>query len=280
MQSAIGTLVGQRNFKLKYGQWYPDGTPKAVALVVHGMGEHMGRYQHVIDELVAREYAVYAIDHRGHGQSEGTRAHIESFPYYVEDLHLLYKTAHESHPTLPVVMIGHSLGGLIAFHYTLQYQQELKALVLSGPAIIVGEDTSPLLKRVSHFLFKIIPQVPVLKNAGDNMLSRDPEIDRLWKEDPLTYSGGVRVSMGNQIMVYSEAAQQRADALTLPLLVMHGSDDKMTSPKGSELIYKEARSADKTLKIWEGMYHEIFNEIGKEEVIRLTCDWLDARISE
>ena len=161
MQSAIGTLVGQKNFKLKYGQWYPEGTPKAVAVVVHGMGEHRGRYPLVIDELVARNYAVFAIDHRGHGQSQGVRAHIESFPYYVEDLHLLYKTAHESHPDLPVVIVGHSLGALISLHYTLKHQESIKALVLSGPAIVVGEDESPFLKRASHFLFRIIPQVPI-----------------------------------------------------------------------------------------------------------------------
>jgi acylglycerol lipase len=278
MQSAMGTLTGQRKFRIKYGQWYPAGNPKAVALVVHGMGEHMGRYQHVISTLVERGYAVFAIDHRGHGQSDGTRAHIENFRYYVDDLELLHKTAHESHSTLPLFIVGHSLGALISFHFLLRHQDKVRGAVLSGPAFVVGADTSPILKRLSHFLMKVLPSLPILPATGDNMLSHDPDIDRLWKEDPLTYDGALRVSMGNQIMVSSETAQQRFAEIRLPFLVMHGSEDKMTAPSGSERLYQEAKSEDKTIKIWDGMYHEIFNEVGKERVIRVAADWLDARV--
>lgn len=278
MQSAMGTLTGQRKFRIKYGQWYPAGEPKAVVLVVHGMGEHMGRYKHVIHELVERNYAVFAIDHRGHGQSDGTRAHIENFRYYVDDLELLYKTAHESHPTLPVFILGHSLGALISFHFLLRHQDKLRGAVLSGPAFVVGADASPMLKRISHFLMRVVPALPILPPTGDNMLSHDPDIDRLWKEDPLTYDGSVRVSMGNQMMVAAEAALQRMDEIRLPFLVMHGEEDKMAGPSGSQKLYKEAKSQDKTLKLWDGMYHEIFNEVGKEEVIRTAADWLDAHV--
>jgi acylglycerol lipase len=278
MQSAMGTLTGQQKVRLTYGQWYPDGDPKAVVLIVHGMGEHMGRYKHVIDTLVERGYACFAIDHRGHGQSQGTRAHIEKFTYYVDDLELLYKTAHESHPTLPFFMLGHSLGGLITVHFLLRHQDKLRGAVISAPALVIGEDASPMLKRVSHFLMRVVPKLPILPPTGDNMLSHDPDIDRLWKEDPLTYDGSVRVSMGNQMMIAAEAALQRLHEIRLPLLLMHGTDDKMTNPKGSELFYKEAQSKDKTIKLWDDMYHEIFNEVGKSEVIQVAADWLDQRV--
>src|SRR3954454_16762750 len=146
MQQVRGTLVGQRARKLVYAAWTPGVEPRAVVVLVHGYGEHMGRYTSVIEALLGRGYAVYTLDHRGHGGSDGLRAHVEHFDYFVDDLDLLVRKAHEAYPRHPLVMIGHSMGGLIAVRYALRHQKRLNALVVTGPALQVGDDVSPLLK--------------------------------------------------------------------------------------------------------------------------------------
>lgn len=277
MHQAKGKLIGKRGLRLTYGQWYPQGEAKAVVVLAHGYAEHMGRYRHVTEALTEQGYIVFAMDHRGHGESEGERAWVEKFDYFIEDLHLLVLEAKGAHRTLPLFLLGHSMGGLIATRYALRYQELLDGLILSGAAIQVGDDVPPALKRVSSFLSQVAPKLPVLDKA-QNVLSRDPEVERRFSNDPLCYNGKVKARLGYEMMVASQEVRTRLEQLTLPLLVMHGSADRLTTPAGSQLLYERATSPDKTLHLWPDYYHEIFNEVEKEHVIAYLLDWLEAHV--
>lgn len=278
MQEAKGTLTGKRGLALRYFQWYPAGEPKAVTVLVHGYGEHMGRYRHVVEAMVKRGYAVWALDHRGHGESEGDRACVERFDYFVEDLQQVVREARGAHPTLPLVMVGHSMGGLIATRYTLRHPDEVDALVLSGPALRIADDVPAVVKQVGSLLASLLPSLPV-GEIGENVLSRDPEVDRRIQADPLHYKGKMKARMGREMIQASEATLPRTHELAMPLLIMHGEKDQVTNPIGSRLAYELARSQDKTLKIWQDNLHEIFNELEKEVIIAYMLDWIDERVA-
>jgi acylglycerol lipase len=279
MRQVSGTLVGQQGLKLVSMAWLPESKPKAVAVVVHGYGEHMGRYRHVVEALLERDYAVYGLDHRGHGQSEGVRAHVEHFDYFVDDLRLLVRQAQQSQPDLPLVMIGHSMGGLIAARYALRYQSDLAALVLSGAALLPGA-VNPLLVKLSGLIARIAPRLPVAPPPveGLTILSRDPAIIEAFTSDALCYKGKMRARIGYEILQAMGNTLSRARELQVPVLIMHGADDKYTNPQGSVQLHDGASSPDKTLKLWPDCRHEIFNELEKTIIIAYMLDWLDARV--
>ncbi|MDP9358950.1 MAG: lysophospholipase [Chloroflexota bacterium] len=278
MRHERGELVGHGGLRLRTGLWCPSGEAAAVVLLSHGYGEHLGRYAHVIEALVGRGYAVAGLDHRGHGESAGRRTGIRRFDDYVEDLHLLAGQVRERFPVLPRFMLGHSMGGLIATRYALRHQADLAGLILSGAALQIGDDVSPLLRRVGGLISAVAPHLPVVPARRPGILSTDPEVERHFAADPLCYQGRLRARTGHQMMLASVEARARCDALTLPLLVMHGADDTLTNPAGSQLLHDRSRSADKTLKLWPGLRHEIFNEPQREDVIAFMLAWLDEHV--
>ena len=270
------TLIGQLGLRLSSARSLPEGEPKAVVVLLHGYAEHIGRYLHVIEALNKHDYVVFTLDHRGHGESEGQRACVEKFAYFVDDLHLLLLKAKEAFPNLPLFMIGHSMGGLIAILYALRHEDQVDGLVLSGAALQIGDDVSRLLKAISKYVVKLVPNLPILSNQ-ENVLSRDPAIERRFKQDSLCYNGKIKARMAYEMKMASEDVCARMSRLSLPLLIMHGSADRLTNPAGSKRLYQQARSQDKTLKLWPEHFHEIFNELEKEQVIAFMLEWLDKR---
>jgi len=281
MKQAKGTLIGTRSVRLAYGTWLPDAEPRAVVVLVHGMHEHMGRYVHVIDALTQHGYAVYGQDHRGHGESQGVRGFVERFDYLVDDLHLLVSKAHTTHPQLPLFMVGHSMGGLIAVRYALQHQANLTGLIVSGTAIQFGDHVSPWIKRMSAMLATLLPRLPITASHAEveSVLSRDPAVQLGWDNDPLCYQGKVRARLGHEFLKAAMDTRLRVGQLRLPLLVMHGTADKLADPSGSQVLYDAVQSSDKTLKLWNESRHEIFNELDKAEVIAFMLRWLDQRVT-
>lgn len=280
MQRTKSTLIGSRSVRLATVAWLPDQPPKAVTVVSHGYGEHMGRYVHVAEALGRRGYATYTFDHRGHGESAGARAHVERFDYFVDDLRRLMQQAQAEHPALPIFLIGHSMGGLIATRYALRYQDSLAGLVLSAPALQIGDDVPPWVKRVARVLSTVAPRLPVTgaTRSPESVLSRDPAVQAAWDADPLCYSGRVRARFGYEFMRAGEDACRRLSDLHIPLLIMHGTDDRLINPAVSHLLYAEASSVDKMLKLWDGCRHELFNELDKADVIAYMLDWMDERL--
>ncbi len=273
------SFIGQLGLCLSSIKSEPEGPPKAVAVVVHGYAEHMGRYHHVMEMLNQHDYVVFMLDHRGHGESEGPRACVEKFDYFVDDLHVFIQKVKTAYPDLPLFMVAHSMGGLIGTHYAIRYESYLDGLILSGPALHVGDDVPYLLKMISKYLAKFVPNLALLPKAN-GVLSRDPEVERRFRADSLCYNRAMKARMGYELMIAAEKGCSQMAQLSLPLLIMHGTVDKLTNPSGSKQLYAEAQSQDKTLKLWPEYFHEIFNEIGKEDVLAFMLAWLDERVGQ
>lgn len=273
-----GQIDSPDGVRLSTAAWVPV-EPKAVVLLVHGHAEHIGRYNHVISALNERGYAVYGQDHRGHGWSGGERALAMRFDNYVDDFRLMAVEAQAANPGLPVVLIGHSMGGLIAARYALAHGADLTALVTSGAAFIVDEGVPGWKKRLARLIARIAPKAPVPRDDSDT-LSYDPAVREAFKADPLNYHGKTRMRTAVEMTKAGANALERASELRVPYLGMHGADDKLTSPGGTEWFYGGASSIDKMLKFWPRMKHEIFNEVERDSVITYMLDWLDERIGE
>lgn len=270
-----GEIHTSDGVRLATAAWVPDA-PKALVLLAHGHAEHIGRYAHVIAALNDHGYAVCGQDHRGHGRSGGERALAMRFDDYVDDFRLMAIEAQARHPGLPVIVLGHSMGGLIASRYALAWQEDLSALVISGAAFIVDEGVSTPARLVARMIARIAPKAPVPRGDADT-LGYDPAVAAAFKADPLNYHGKTRMRTAVEMSNAGADALERASGLRIPLLAMHGADDRLTSPRGTELFYERASSTDKTLKQWPHMKHEIFNEIDRASVIAFMRDWLDRR---
>ncbi|CAN5743934.1 alpha/beta hydrolase [soil metagenome] len=273
-----GEIRAQDGIAISTASWVPND-PKVVALLMHGHAEHIGRYRHVIAALNARGYAVYGQDHRGHGRSGGERALAMRFDDYVDDFRLMTVAAQIAHPGLPLVLIGHSMGGLIAARYALVHGSDLSALVTSGAAFIIDEGVPVWKKWLATLIARIAPKAPFPRDDSDT-LSYDPAVRNAFKTDPLNYHGKTRMRTAVEMTRAGANALERAGELRPPYLAMHGADDALTSPRGTELFFERAGSTDKTLKVWPRMKHEIFNEVERDSVIMYMLDWLDERVGE
>ncbi|MEO1594703.1 MAG: lysophospholipase [Pseudomonadota bacterium] len=271
MPHESGTLES----RLIWQSWQPE-SPKAVVLIAHGLAEHGGRYTHVADALTQAGYAVFAIDHAGHGQSPGKRGGVYDFNVFIEGMLELDRHARVALPGLPVTLLGHSMGGLIAALTALRDPDRFKTLVLSGPAVIAVDPPPAWQEAIVRFLARVAPGLGALA-LDSNEISCDPKVVQAYLDDPLVYNG--KVPAGLVVAIFDAMAdlRERAARLTLPLLVMHGSEDKLTAPEGSTLVHEQAGSADKTIRMWRGLKHEIFNEPEQAEVLAEMTEWLDAR---
>lgn len=238
-----------------------------VVLLAHGLGEHARRYNHVADALVADGASVYAPDHYGHGRSEGERALVEDPELYVDDLHLVASQAASESPGIPVVLIGHSLGGVIATRYAQRYMSELAALVLSGPVIGGNPAFEPLLAMDP------MPEVPLDPAA----LSRDPAVGQAYAADPLVYHGPLL--RGTLEGIFSAVQTIAAGpALTLPTLWIHGEHDPLAPYEATRAAVDHLRTASLEEKMYPGAMHEIFNETNRDEVIADTIAFINAHV--
>lgn len=254
--------------------WLPDGDPKAVVLLVHGLAEYAGRYMHVAERMNAAGYAVYGIDHRGHGHSDGVRAYFDDFNHVVDDLKTYFEQVKAANPGKKIFVYGHSLGSLMALTFIFGHQRELAGAIISGTPLEVEAFQPKLLVQAGNLLNTILPKLPVtpLPAAG---LSHDPAVVQKYDNDPLVHRGNVRVRIGYYIIHISRAIKARLGDLTLPLLIVHGVDDPICPNLGSITLQSGAGSSDKKLKMYDNMFHEIHNEVEKDKVIADFIAWLD-----
>jgi alpha-beta hydrolase superfamily lysophospholipase len=249
---------------------------KALVMLVHGYGEHCGRYTHVIKALTANGYNVYTLDHRGHGKSDGLRAYVDGFEAIICDLKGYHDQIAARQPDDKIFMIGHSMGALISLYYTLRHQQTLAGLITSGPPLTAEAKVSPLLLMAASAFNRLLPTAPIV-DAIKASLASDPAVDEAFQRDPLTYKGKMRVRTGISISETSQYVRDHLADLRLPALFLHGEADGICPPSGSKLAYQKASSADKTLKLYPGMMHEIFNERDRDAVLADVVDWLNRR---
>lgn len=277
MQHRIDSFTNHEGLKIHTESWLPDVEPTAVVILVHGHAEHIGRYTHVVDALVKQGWAVYGLDHKGHGQSEGVRAlfkNIKQEP--VKDLRQYFEQARAQHPHLPIAMIGHSMGSVISLMFTLEYQDDLAALVVTGTATTGEELLSRPLLAMAQVLGTLTPRIRV--SRGSEPLTTDPEVNQAFEDDPLVVHGAMRAGMGWAIIKAGREINERAHELTLPLLIGHGEEDGITPISGSYTIYERASSAHKRLLTYPGMRHEIMNEPIQEQVLADITGWLSEHL--
>ncbi|HOU13399.1 MAG TPA: lysophospholipase [Anaerolineae bacterium] len=276
MEHCDGFLQGVRNAKIYYQAWLPETECKAVLLIVHGLAEHCGRYMNVVNHFVPLGYAVYGLDHIGHGKSEGARVYVDRFTDYTDTLKRYFDAIRLEHPDKPVFLVGHSMGGLIGALYLLEHQNELAGAVLSGPLVKMAGDISPMVVFMGKLLSVLMPKTGLTALAAEG-ISRDPAVVQAYVNDPLVYTGKITARLAGELVAATQRITAEAAKITLPLLIVQGSEDKLVDPAGAKLLYDTVSSVDKTLKIYEGFYHEVFNEPGRAQVLGDVEAWLAQR---
>lgn len=270
------TFKGVGGLNIFTSSWRPEGrAPRAVVVISHGFNAHSGQYAWVAEQFVAKGLAVYALDHRGRGKSDGERFYVEKFEDYTEDLATFVNLVKAREPGLPVYVFGHSAGGVIACVYTLDHQAEIAGLICEDFAFQVPAPDFALavLKGLAH----VAPHAHVFKLKNEDF-SRDPKVVEALNNDPLI-ANEVQPTQTMAAMVRAdERLKKEFSRITLPVLILHGLADKVTKPEGSQYFYDHTGSKDKTLKLYEGHYHDPLNDIEKKVVMGDIQSWLDARI--
>ncbi|MEY8018522.1 alpha/beta hydrolase [Mycobacterium servetii] len=268
---------GVGGVRIVYDVWTPDASPRAVVVLSHGLGEHARRYDHVAQCFGDAGLATYALDHRGHGRSGGKRVLVRDMSEYTGDFDTLVRIATREHPGLACVVLGHSMGGAIVFTYGVERPDDYDLMVLSGPAVAAQDQLSPLLVLAAKVLGVLVPGLPV-QELDVEAISRDPAVVAAYRDDPLVYHGKVPAGIGRVLVQVGETMPQRAPALTAPLLVVHGSDDRLIPVAGSRRLVECAGSADVELKVYPGLYHEVFNEPERDSVLGDVVSWVLQRL--
>lgn len=249
---------------------------QAKVLLIHGYAEHSGRYSAFLDQLSNSGYDTYRYDHQGFGKSAGKSGYISSFQNYVDDLEIVINSLPADGK--PLFVFSHSMGGLVLTNYLIDKKpNNIKGVVFSAPALMVPADMSPFLQKISGLLSTILPFVKTVK-LDMKALSRDQdEVDK-YINDPLVYHKGIVARTGAEILKTQEWIQGQFANITIPFLLLHGSADKLADPKGSEMLYNNAKSNDKEFNRFKDYYHELLFEQGREQVQHKIIDWLNHRV--
>ena len=253
----------------------PAGEPRAVVVICHGVNSHSGYYLWTIDQLVAAGFAVYALDLHGRGQSDGERFYLEKIAHYVGDVHAVVTLAKSRHAGLPVYLLGHSAGGVVSCTYVLDHPHELAGLICESFAFKVAAPDIALavVKGLSH----LAPHVHVLRLKNEEF-SRDPEVVAAMNSDPLIEDEVQPTQTVAELVRADERLDESFSSITIPVLILHGTADKVTNPSGSQRFYATAGSVDKTLKLYDGHVHDLLSDIGRERVMGDIRSWLEARL--
>jgi alpha-beta hydrolase superfamily lysophospholipase len=264
-----------------FGQaWEPDERkPKAFIALIHGLGDHTSRFLHVGKAMTEAGYAMAGFDLRGHGRSGGARGHAASLDAYLQDIHRFFQLMDRRYPNIPRFLYGHSFGGLLSLAYAIQYGAVLKGVLVTGPAL-----RSPLQEQrakiaMVRLLGSLLPAITVQSGLDATTISRDPEIVAAYKNDPLVHDKA-SLGFGRAGLTAIDLCFARAKEFPAPLLIIHGKEDKITYFSGSEDFARLVREAggDVTLKLWDGLYHEVHNDPEKAEVFQLMIEWLDRHL--
>jgi acylglycerol lipase len=265
------------NRQIFYQSWLPETDPGAVLLVVHGFAEHSGRYMNLVNRFVPKGYAVYAFDHQGHGRSEGIRAYVKRFEEYTDMLVQFREIVQEKQKDKPLFLIGHSMGGLIGALHLISHQDGLSGAILSGPGVKAPDNISAVTIFAGKMISSIMPRMGMIKLEED-AVSRDAGVVEAYKDDPLVYHGKITARLGAEMLKAMGRVQAEANKITLPILILQGTDDHLVDPSGAQMLYEKVSSVDKKVIFYEGFYHEVFNEPEHERVLNDVEKWLESHI--
>lgn len=247
--------------------------PKAAVVMVHGLAEHSGRYDYVVSKLNLMGYTVYRFDLRGHGKSGGERGYVNDFHYFIEDTDLIIQVAQKENPDLPLFMLGHSMGGFITAAYGVKYPNKLKGQILSAAAVALQPTVEPLREldfdSVAH---EIVP------NSLDEEICRDPQVRKAYADDPLVLKE-FRLNLVGEVLIKGAMwITEKMPTYQYPCLILHGSGDRIVTPDTSRYMYEHIGSNDKTLRTYDGLFHEILNEPERDQVLEDIFKWLAEKV--
>jgi len=256
--------------------WRPDGQARSVVAIVPGFNSHSGYYSWVGDQFAANGFAAYAVDLRGRGQSDGERFYVNTFSDYVSDVASLVELAKSREPGLPVMLLGHSAGGVISCLYTLDHPGTLAGLICESFAheIPAPEFALAVFKGLSH----VAPHAHIL-HLKNELFSRDPKVVQAMNSDPLIAHETQPTQTVAEMVRADERLKKEFPQITLPVLIIHGTADGATKPSGSQHFFDTAGARDKTLKLYDGYYHDPLNDLGKETVMAEIVSWIDGRVA-
>ena len=291
----MATTRGEHSFEgvggipIVYDVWTPEGRseatgestertdPTGVVVLCHGYAEHARRYDHVAQRFGEAGLITYALDLRGHGRSGGKRVYLKDVSEYTDDFHHLVGLATAAHPELKRVVLGHSMGGGVVFAYGVEHPDDYALMVLSGPAVYAQDAVSSVMLSVAKVIGSILPGLPMQELPAD-AVSRDPAVVAAYVADPMVYHGKMPAGIAKALLGVGETMPQRASALTAPLLVVHGGQDKLIPVEGSTRLVECVGSSDVHLKVYPELYHEIFNEPERAQVLDDVVSWIEVRL--
>lgn len=277
MKHTEGKFTSVRDLNFYYQGWLPDGDVKSILFVVHGLGEYCGRYTNLINRFVPLGYAVYGLDHIGHGKSDGEREVLERFEDFTLPLTAYYNMVKSWQPGKPIFIYGHSMGGLITSFYLLDNQEKFKGAILSAAGVKVPANISQMTVTMGKILSAIAPRAGLLALDATGV-SRDPEVVKTYVNDPLVFHGKTPARLAAEMLRAMQRVTTEVEKLSLPLFILQGSADKLVDPAGSQMLFDKSGSKDKTIKMYEGLYHEVHNEPEREMMFKDLEAWLQAHI--
>jgi len=264
------------NHRLYYESYHPKKA-KAVLIFVHGINEHAGRYQFPV-AFFKGEYILYLYDHRGHGRSDGVRSHVESFDHYVDDLNEFVKLVAKKEKKSKIFMVGHSMGGQVLLNFLAKYPKApIKGFITSSPNIRLKMKINPLKRLIGKKFSQFVPKLRLPNDISTKWVSRDKSIVKAYEDDPMV-GKAITAKLGYEILTNQENILNHAESIKFPALMLHAGDDKICDKSGTLDFFERLNSIDKEMEIFNGMYHEIFNEIGKEKVFERMEGWLLERL--
>ncbi len=269
-----GTFIGKGGVEIFFRKWRVK-KPKGILLIIHGVGEHSGRYGNIIDELKKSDISIYSFDLRGHGQSGGKKGHIMSISDYTEDIGIFIKLIRGEHEKLPLILLGHSMGGLIALKYALEHQENIKGLVLSSPFLRIAVKVPGWKTSLGRLLSGILPGLTMPSGLDPGDISSDSEVVNNYINDPLVHSL-VSARWFTETTAAREECIGRGGELKIPVLITHGKADKIVDYRGTEEFYSNCDPKNCTLHLFEGLKHEAMNEAEPErkKVLKIISGWI------
>jgi acylglycerol lipase len=257
--------------------WNPDGQPtRAVVCLVHGIGEHTLRYSNVAEAMTKEGYVLFGADLRGHGRSEGPLGHFPSIKAVLQDIDLLLEHAYKRYPDLPLILYGHSLGGILVLHYGLKNKPDVKGVIATSPSLHTAMEEQPVKVMAARIMGSLMPSMTLPSGLDVNAISHDKEVVKLYINDPLVHNK-ISLGFGKIMLSVNRWTLEHASDFSLPLLLLHGGSDTLAYPSGS-IEFAAALNETCKLVIWDDAFHELHNEPVKDEVFKTMTDWIENHI--
>ena len=277
MKHEEGKLKGVRGSDIYYQSWHPETDSKALLLIVHGLAEHCGRYMNIVNHFIPSGYSVYGLDQLGHGKSEGKRTYVERFEDFTDSLDHYLDIINESEPGKPIFLVGHSMGGLIGTIFVLDHQDDLAGAVISAPTVKISDNISRFTILAGKVFSALFPKLGLMQLDAEGV-SRDRTVVQAYINDPLVYRGKMTSRLAAELLKAMQRVPSEAKRITLPIMIVQGAADRLVDPDGARMLYDLIGSSDRTIKIYDGLYHEVFNEPEHNQVLDDVKEWMERRL--